>query len=350
MEPTVFLSGPQHLNTMKVMSWNINGVRTKLEKKNVQDFLRNYDIISLNEVKTSLHVSFPGYVSYKSEVCGSAERGGTVVFIRNCFAEFILDVDTSIQEQVWIRFRFAPNHVFCFCYIPPADSQYYSHDLFAAIQEKLCGDSLRQECIVIGDMNARFGSLARDLPSLVELPESDNFTYPDLPDDVRLPNDNAFILSSVCQASKLVLINNLKTSDKHFLSRKTYRKGEQWVSELDVCIVSSGVVSRVSEFQVFQNDSYLSDHAPIAITLSLPTLDLENLSARAHHLGDHAVLYDACNPNRHVRKPVHYNDIDETTFTNILHEVECPVLCDNINETARNVTELLYQCARASRH
>ena len=283
MEPTIFLSGPQYLSTMKVVSWNINGVRTKLDKKPVQDFLRNYDIISLNEVKTSLLVSFPGYVSYKSEVCGSSERGGTVVFINNCFSEFILNVDNSIQEQVWIRFRFASNILFGFCYIPP--SQYYSHDLFAAIQEKLLSDSMKEECIILGDLNARFGIFARELPSLVELPGSDNYTYPDVPDDVRLPNENAFILSGVCQASKLVLINNLKTPAKHFMSSKTYRKGEQWVSELDVCIVSSGVVSRVSDFQVFQSDSYPSDHAPIAVTLSLPTCNLENQSARAHHLG-----------------------------------------------------------------
>ena len=30
--------------------------------------------------------------------------------------------------------------------------------------------------------------------------------------------------------------------------------------------------------------------------------------------------------------------------------MQCPLLCDNINDAANNVTDLLYQCARASRH
>ncbi len=53
-----FLSGPQHhVHAIKLISWNINGVRTKLEKHCVQDFLMKYDIVCLNEVKTPLRVS-----------------------------------------------------------------------------------------------------------------------------------------------------------------------------------------------------------------------------------------------------------------------------------------------------
>lgn len=141
-----FLSGPQHVNNMKVVSWTINCVRTN--KKYAREFLRNCDVISLSEVRTSLIVSFPEYVSYKSEVSVSAERSGTVVFTRKCLSDFILKIDTSIQEQVWIRFRFAPNHVFGYCCMPPPDSQYYSHDVFAAIQQKLFRNSLKQKLVV----------------------------------------------------------------------------------------------------------------------------------------------------------------------------------------------------------
>ena len=253
MEPTVFLGGPQHQNTVKIISWNINGVRTKLEKKQVQDFLLGYDIISLNEVKTSLSVSFPGFVSYRSETSGSSERGGTVVLIKNCLSNFILNVDTSIQEQVWIRFRFAPNYMFAFCYIPPADSMYYSHVSFAKIQEKLQTCTTSVECVIIGDMNTRFGTLAKELPNMVGLPMCDNFSYPVIPDDVNVPNDNAFILSSICRESKLILLNNLKTPDKHFVSSKTYKKGDGLLRKREVTrnpkieIISLGRLCRKEE-------------------------------------------------------------------------------------------------------
>ena len=69
------------------MSWNINGVRCKLENNLVQDFLLQYDIICLNEVKTPLRVCLPGYVSYMSNSKVSPHRVGTVVMIKNYLAQ-----------------------------------------------------------------------------------------------------------------------------------------------------------------------------------------------------------------------------------------------------------------------
>ena len=62
-----FLVRPhQNTNGLKIVSWNINGAKSKLENINVYTFLSSYDIVCLNEVKTSMHISFPGYVSFKS--------------------------------------------------------------------------------------------------------------------------------------------------------------------------------------------------------------------------------------------------------------------------------------------
>ncbi len=100
----------------------MNGVKTKLENKHVHDLLQNFDIISLNEVKIPLAVSFPGYISYKSCVRGSPERGGTVLLIKNYLSNSIVSVDVDIEEQVWVQLRHAPKYLFGFCYVPPADS------------------------------------------------------------------------------------------------------------------------------------------------------------------------------------------------------------------------------------
>ena len=64
------------------MSWNVNGVKTKIEKSHVQDMLLRYDIISLNEIKTSLPISFPGYVSFKSSDKNHLHCGGTSVLLK----------------------------------------------------------------------------------------------------------------------------------------------------------------------------------------------------------------------------------------------------------------------------
>ena len=46
MEYAGFLNVPhQNDKYLNIISWNINGVRTKLDKQNVNDFLIYYDII-----------------------------------------------------------------------------------------------------------------------------------------------------------------------------------------------------------------------------------------------------------------------------------------------------------------
>ena len=69
MEHVGFLSGPHQNNykKLKIVSWNINGAKTKLDKPYVINFLSSYDIIYLNEVKTPCRVILSGYISYRSK-------------------------------------------------------------------------------------------------------------------------------------------------------------------------------------------------------------------------------------------------------------------------------------------
>lgn len=84
MESAGFLGRPQqHQKQLSILSWNVNGVRTKLEKKNVQDLLLDYDIVCFSEIKTPLSVSLPGYVTYKSQKKEAPHRGGTIAMLKN---------------------------------------------------------------------------------------------------------------------------------------------------------------------------------------------------------------------------------------------------------------------------
>ena len=114
----------------------MNGVCTKLEKANVHHSLCEYDIISINKVKTPLPVTLSGSKSYRSDVVGSAARGGTVVLVTNWLSESVFGVDTSIRDQVWKQMRNIPSILFGFCYIPSSDTQYYSLSAFSYIEEK----------------------------------------------------------------------------------------------------------------------------------------------------------------------------------------------------------------------
>ena len=349
MEAARFLIQPQHIiETIKIMSWNVNGVRTKLERSDVQSTMLEYDIISLNEVKTSLAVSFPGYVTYKSDVKVSAERGGTALLVKDYISKYVTSVDTSVEDQVWIQFCFAPKCLFGFCYIPPPDSEYYSHDSFASIQEKIKTSECQEVCIT-GDLNARFGLKVRDLLKTLEVPNRDYFSYPIVADDVRVPSENASILLNICKDANMVVFNNIKTHTKHFVSNKTYRKGNEWISELDTCALSPSVLNRVTECSVLRRESFPSDHSPIAITMSMPSTDIESLGIRAQHLGNHAVLCYDSNNNRHVKKPLKWNSVEKEVFLNKLNTFEIPTVIDNIDETINTASDTLYKSIGVSK-
>ena len=309
----------------------------------MKNLLYKYDIISLNEVKTPLSVSLPGYITYRSSVRGSCDRGGTVLLVKNYVSKFIKKVDTRVDDQIWLQLHLAPKCLFAFCYVPPSDSLYYSHDSFASIQEKILASYPCHECFLIGDMNTRFGSSVRNLLSFPE--RMDEFSYPCIPDDVMFPNDNAFILSGICKETQLIVLNNLKTPTKHFMSNKTYRKGNEWTSELDVCVLSPAMVSRVRGFAVIRDESLPSDHAPVSVKISLPSVDTENLFIRAQRLGEHMV----CLPrNKPCVKPINIKDVNEELFLNNLNTMDT-VDMRNIDDTVNEVTETLYQCAKISR-
>lgn len=50
----------------------------KTEKEKVQELLLKFDVVGLNEIKTSERISVPGFVAYISDEC-DYNRGGTVV-------------------------------------------------------------------------------------------------------------------------------------------------------------------------------------------------------------------------------------------------------------------------------
>ncbi len=126
-----------------------------------------------------------------------------MVMVKNYLSRFVASVHTSIEGQVWLRLCCAPRVLFGFCYIPPSDSPYFSHQSFSSIQGKISDDGSYDEYVIIGDVNARLGSSVRELPVRADIPDAQYYSYPHIPDQVPNPNNNnAFALSSLCMDFK----------------------------------------------------------------------------------------------------------------------------------------------------
>ena len=326
------------------MSWNINAVKTKLEKTNVYDMIKEYDLISLNEIKTPLKNYCPGYISLTSRDMSNPSRGGTCVLIKNQLISQVSGVDLSIPDQVWLQLKYLPGILFGFVYVPPHDSPYFSETSFSAIQEKLKTVSSVNECIIVGDINARLGKKLRELPDDLDINE---LSYPTIPDPIQTANTNANIIYSMCCEEKLAIVNNAKIKNKHFNSKLTYKQGRIWTSELDLCIMSPNLLNSITNFNIIQDFSLPSDHAPLSITLK-QCLCLDTLLEHATYLGDHAVFYSR-NKRNVCKKPIKYSQVDPPCFLNKLSLYELPSIDIEIESVVKNMSETLYDCAADSR-
>ena len=348
MEPFVFLEQPQRTVQLNIMSWNINEVHTKFEKTNIQTLLCDYDIVCLNEVKTSINISFPGYVTYMSINKSVPHRGGTAVLIKSYLEALISSIDVSICDQIWIEIKSAPIVLLGFCYIPPSDSVYYSHEHFSAIQEKIKSRPY-DSCLLMGDFNSRFGSLVRCLPDRISNSEVRDFSYPILPDDVPYANDNATILNNLCIDSELLVVNNLKTPFQHFSSKKTFRRGDNWISEIDTCLASLDLIKNLSRFCVLQTNYLPSDHAPLSICVRIPSENRDWILSRAALLGDHAAVQSTLERQRLAKKPLASHKVDKQMFTDKMLQTQSPEFSGSIDGYVDEISETIYKCARESK-
>ena len=172
-------------------------------------------------------------------------------------------------------------------------------------------------------------------------------SYPTIPDQIQAANANANIIYSICCEEKLAIVNNAKIKNKHFNSKLTYKQGNIWTSELDLCIMSPNLLNRITNFNIIQDFSLPSDHAPLSLTLQ-QCLCLDTLLEHATYLGDHAVFYSR-NKRNVCKKPIKYSQVDPLCFLNKLSQYELPSIDIEIESVVKNMSETLYECAADSR-
>ena len=316
-------------------------MRTKLESPNVQHLLLPYDIFGISELKANSRASFPGYVSYRSVTTGG--RGGMAVFVRRNLAASVTHVDTSFTDQVWLQVACLMPFMIGFCYVPPHDSPYFSMDAFGNVQRKvkLC-EELNLAPLIIGDLNCRFGKGVQMLvSSSVKLPPG-KFSYPSVPDDVRYPNENANCIAPICTDNGLLVVNNLREDETVHTSKLTFKRRNNWVSELDVCVTHHEYSKFITAFNVIQDLSLPSDHAPITVSVSPPPRDYAGLLRRAERLGDHAVLHTAQRQRRLVRRPLPLRRLDADLLRATLTNLPVPDHADDTDAMIERINTELY--------
>ena len=312
-----------------------------LEGKTCLTYLNGFDIIVLIEVKCSYAFSVAGFGVLRSSNRGM--RGGVAVLVKNNLWRSVFDVQ-SLHDQVWFKLSYMPDVRIGACYIPPADSPYFSHSSFGEVQSQILGGD--NNVIAIGDFNSR-------MPSLHKLNDSTQCILYSQNVDV-CENGHGRELLSMCINLGIYPVNHLNHKNRSFLGNKTFRKGNKWISQLDWLLVSPSLLHLIEDFTVEQRAPFLSDHAALSVRLTRPPPSVDTTLERARMLGTY--------PDRkgHVsRKAVSINSISGEGFNAALPD---PVLwwqqlCSSetdeplsVDEFCNKLTDVLYSvCSTARR-
>mgnify|MGYP001545129845 CR=1 FL=1 len=301
------------------------------------NFLAHYDMIFLNELKTALPFSLPGYQCYRS-MGDHTHRGGCAILLRHALSRYISHVDNTDADMVSLSLNILPDVTFVSCYLPPSDSPFFSLSNVSKIQHML-ETMPTKKVVLMGDLNSRF---ANKMPTAA----TDAISYTQSPDPIRYPNYNARCISAAWES--LVIVNNVKYKGKSFKGNLTFKQGMRWTSELDYGMLTLNALDSVTAFEVHQTPSLPSNHAPLSLTIDTqilqPHAELNDLCQRAEELGDHAVLHtNSTRRGGRCRKQIRMSSINREAFREALIANDPPDINDaTINESIALVNEIMY--------
>jgi hypothetical protein len=261
--------------TLSIISLNIHGATSKLEDIPCQDLFSRHDIIFLSELKHSYPIRLPGLKCIRSRIIkGQENRGGVAVLFKHYIWQEVHNIDT-LEDQVWFNLHSIPHTKFGAIYIPPRDSPFFNPKSFATIQEH----STQSKVIILGDMNARAGPL-QTLNS-----QNNEIRYTQNPDPVI--NTHGKELISLCKTQDMLPINHLKINKITCDGKLTFRKRQEWISQLDWAICSKQLVHNIADYQILQDTTLPTDHAPITLKLSGLKQSPEHILSCANHLDEY---------------------------------------------------------------
>ena len=117
----------------------------KPKKINVLEFVLQFNVLWISEVKSIADIHIPGYVTYRN-IERYNNHGGIALFIKKNIKKIVKQVTYSGDDGIIIHFTNIPNVLFSGWYVPPRDSPYYDSNLFANI-------SIQKRAEVLMDYN-----------------------------------------------------------------------------------------------------------------------------------------------------------------------------------------------------
>ena len=235
--------------TLRLLFWNIRGVKNKFTCNEVLNLLSGIDILIISETHFgSRHKSPAGfYLVVRSDPIESSKpRGGVAIYQRVASEIKTRKIELNIPDCCVISIV-NTKIVIIALYIPPQGSPFYNETYFDNLKTVYESLSRTYEIIIVGDLNARISN---------RFPHRGT-SYQTNPD--KAINNHGVQLNKIldcCENMKVV--NGAITEKVVSDSRFTYFSGNR-ASQNDWCLTNN--LDMISDFKILPKLIY-SDHCP----------------------------------------------------------------------------------------
>ena len=277
------------------MTWNIQGLKTKLIDHDFVKFLNQYEIFSLSEIHNityneicKVFPNFEVFISYRT----ACQGGGVAVCVKRTILPFLKRIESDMEECVFLSFNeilFEKTVVMIFPYIAHEGSVFYENKLLNGI-EKLEVEYLKIKekvenslCLICGDLNSRTGNLNEILLNTNVSRYLNGFDHCDRDDDIDIrsrksrdkdTNNYGIQLVQFCKINDFVIINGRTQSDNVGNFTCIANKGR---SVVDYCIIDRNFYDQVIDMNVLPRTE--SDHFPLSLKLKSNVYSDQNINS-----------------------------------------------------------------------
>ena len=271
------LGNPQHF---QILSFNVEGLKTKLDDPSFLELIQKYDIIILKEtwkadtLKINLE-DFWDYSQVRPKHKNAIRHSGGITVLAKNHIRFVLKLVEN--TEVFLRlekslFQFENDIFLCGAYIPPNNTTptiTAKTDYFRKLNEMLIKYKDKGDILIMGDLNARTGN---EDGLQEKLRKQLNHLLPDI-EEITLETGNrcscdAKVNTSgrksltICSSHSLELANGQTPGDRfgNFTCFNNMR-----ASVVDYLVLSRPLLKNIVNFKVLP-PNFHSKHTPITAT------------------------------------------------------------------------------------
>ena len=342
---------------IKLLSFNVEGLKPKLEDPNFLEFVNNYDISILTETwksePTKINIEgFWDYSQVRPKHKNAIRHSGGITILARYNIRPGLKLIEDTEGFLWFClkksfFKIENDIYICGAYIPPANTTANitsKTDYFGNLEKSLLKYKSKGNVIIMGDLNARIGNkdntlnkklnedLGHLLPSEKESYKSQNRSSCD-----NAVNTAGRKLIKLCNNYNLRVANGQTPGDR--LGNYTcFNNGG--ASVVDYLLMEDSLNDNILNFIVLPPE-FDSKHAPITTTFKTPKLSTEERK-----------LFN-------LPKSYKWDNNRKEVFQSLLSgtKKQLESLCDqlksgnkseNIQEITKSFTKILTDCADKS--